>query len=57
MAKKDNLIWMDLEFTGLSDDQLIIETACIVTNKDLDILEEGPNIVTVSYTHLRAHET
>ncbi len=45
MAKKDNLIWMDLEFTGLSDDQLIIETACIVTNKDLDILEEGPNIV------------
>ncbi len=45
MAKKDNLIWMDLEFTGLSDNQLIIETACIVTDKELEILEEGPNIV------------
>ena len=40
MAKKDNLIWMDLEFTGLSDNQLIIETACIVTDKELEILLE-----------------
>ncbi len=45
MAKKDNLIWMDLEFTGLSDDQVIIETACIITDKNLEILEEGPNLV------------
>ena len=45
MAKKDNLIWMDLEFTGLSDEQVIIETACIITDKNLEILEEGPNIV------------
>ena len=45
MNKKDNLIWMDLEFTGLSDDQLIIETACIITDKNLDILEEGPNLI------------
>ena len=36
---------MDLEFTGLSDDQLIIETACIITDKNLDILEEGPNLI------------
>ena len=45
MNKKDNLIWMDLEFTDLSDDQLIIETACIITDKNLDILEEGPNLI------------
>mgnify|MGYP001341231081 FL=1 len=45
MKKKDNLVWMDLEFTGLSDDQIIIETACIITDKNLNILEEGPNIV------------
>lgn len=45
MNKKDNLVWMDLEFTGLSDDQLIIETACIITDKNLDILEEGPNLI------------
>jgi len=42
MKKKDNLVWMDLEFTGLSDDQIIIETACIITDKNLNILEEGP---------------
>ena len=45
MKKKDNLVWMDLEFTGLSDEQIIIETACIITDKNLNILEEGPNIV------------
>ena len=45
MNKKDNLVWMDLEFTGLSDDQVIIETACIITDKNLDILEEGPNLI------------
>ena len=36
MKKKDNLVWMDLEFTGLSDDQIIIETACIITDKNLN---------------------
>ena len=45
MINDNNLIWMDLEFTGLSDDQVIIETACIVTDKNLEIIEEGPNIV------------
>ena len=45
MSKKDNLIWMDLEFTGLSDEQVIIESACIITDKNLEVLEEGPNIV------------
>ena len=45
MNKKDNLVWMDLEFTGLSDDQVIIEAACIITDKNLEILEEGPNLI------------
>ena len=45
MNRKDNLVWMDLEFTGLSDDQVIIETACIITDKNLEILEEGPNLI------------
>ena len=43
---KFNLIWIDLEMTGLdcaSDD--IIEIATIVTNKDLEIIEEGPDLV------------
>lgn len=39
----DNLIWIDLEMTGLDPDQdLIIEIATIVTDKHLNILAEGP---------------
>ena len=40
-----NLIWIDLEMTGL-DTQAdhIIEVATIITDKDLNILEEGPVI-------------
>lgn len=37
------LIWIDLEMTGLLPDQdVIIEIATIVTDKDLNILAEGP---------------
>ncbi len=42
-ASNDNLIWIDLEMTGLDtqhDD--IIEIATIVTDKDLNTLAEGP---------------
>lgn len=40
---KDNLIWIDLEMTGLdTDNDLIIEIATVVTDKNLKILAEGP---------------
>jgi len=39
----DNLIWIDLEMTGLDpDNDLIIEIATVVTDKHLNILAEGP---------------
>jgi len=43
MNKDDNLIWIDLEMTGLEPDQdVIIEIATIVTDSQLNILAEGP---------------
>ena len=39
----DNLIWIDLEMTGLDPDRdRIIEIATIVTDPQLNILAEGP---------------
>jgi len=39
----DNLIWIDLEMTGLNPaTDRIIEIATVVTDKDLNILAEGP---------------
>ena len=39
----NNLIWIDLEMTGLdTSNDLIIEIATIVTDAKLNILEEGP---------------
>ena len=41
--KSDNLIWIDLEMTGLdTDNDRIIEIATIVTDPHLNILAEGP---------------
>lgn len=43
MDKKQHLIWIDLEMTGLSPDtDRIIEIATIITNTDLQIVAEGP---------------
>jgi oligoribonuclease len=41
-----NLIWLDLEMTGLNvEKEAIIEIATIATDKELNILEEGPCLV------------
>jgi oligoribonuclease len=43
MKNSTNLIWIDLEMTGLDPNkEKIIEIATIVTDKDLNILAEGP---------------
>ena len=43
MLHEDNLIWIDLEMTGLDPDRdSILEIATIVTDKDLNVLAEGP---------------
>ena len=43
MDKKQHLIWIDLEMTGLSPDtDRIIEIATIITNTDLRVVAEGP---------------
>jgi len=46
IANPDNLVWMDLEMTGLEPDHdTIIEIATIITDGELNVLAEGPNIV------------
>jgi oligoribonuclease len=43
MKSPDNLIWIDLEMTGLiPESDVIIEIATIVTDKYLTVLAEGP---------------
>ena len=43
MRDDDNLIWIDLEMTGLSpENDVIIEIATIVTDSQLNTLVEGP---------------
>ena len=39
------LVWMDLEMTGLDiEKESIIEIATIITDEDLNIIAEGPNL-------------
>lgn len=42
---QDNLIWIDLEMTGLdTENDCIIEIATIVTDAELNVLAEGPEL-------------
>lgn len=41
----NNLVWIDLEMTGLDpDSDLILEIATVVTDSELNVLAEGPVI-------------
>ena len=46
LQSRNNLIWIDLEMTGLDPSkEKIIEIATLVTDSDLNILAEGPNLI------------
>ena len=43
---QNNLVWIDMEMTGLiPDSDRIIEIAMVVTDKDLNVLAEGPVLI------------
>ena len=45
MNRKTNLIWIDLEMTGLvPETDVIIEIATVVTDANLNVIDEGPSI-------------
>ncbi len=42
-VNNENLVWIDMEMTGLEPEtDVVLEIATIVTDKDLNILAEGP---------------
>lgn len=46
MQKDSNLIWIDLEMSGLDPERHeILEIATVITDQDLQILAEGPSLV------------
>ncbi|MBX3700061.1 MAG: oligoribonuclease [Dokdonella sp.] len=48
MQDDGNLIWIDLEMTGLDPDaDSILEIATVVTDRDLNVLAEGPEFAIV----------
>jgi len=45
MNRKTNLIWIDLEMTGLiPETDVIIEIATVVTDANLNVIDEGPSL-------------
>ena len=46
MISEQNLVWLDLEMTGLNPDlHHILQIAVIVTDKNLEVCAEGPELV------------
>jgi len=46
MKRDQNLVWIDLEMTGLNPDtDVILEIATIITDSQLKILAEGPTFI------------
>jgi oligoribonuclease len=42
----DNLVWIDCEMTGLNPEaDCLVEIAVVITNSELEILDEGLNVV------------
>jgi oligoribonuclease len=53
LQSKDNLVWLDLEMTGLDPEkERIIEIATLITDSQLNILAEGPNLIITQQTSL-----
>ncbi|MGC2310057.1 MAG: oligoribonuclease [Candidatus Babeliaceae bacterium] len=46
MISEKNLVWLDLEMTGLNPDlDTILEIATIITDNNLTFIEQGPHLV------------
>lgn len=46
MNKRERLVWIDLEMTGLNSDvDVILEIATIITDNQLNIISEGPALI------------
>ena len=45
-ASADRLVWIDMEMSGLDPErERVLELATIVTNADLEVIAEGPDLV------------
>uniref|UniRef100_A0A1B6JX37 Probable oligoribonuclease n=1 Tax=Homalodisca liturata TaxID=320908 RepID=A0A1B6JX37_9HEMI len=43
---ENNIVWVDMEMTGLDPEKdHVLEVACLVTDQDLNIVAEGPNLI------------
>lgn len=44
--KQNRIVWVDLEMSGLNIvEDHILEMACLITDKDLNIIAEGPELI------------
>lgn len=52
-TNEGNLVWVDLEMTGLDvANDHIIEMACIITDKHLKVIAEGEDLVINQSDHI-----